>query len=574
MAKTSPLLYWLPVSLTITLAGCGHQSQPDQDLTTTVPAASSPARPFPVDALYSLLVAETAANRGQLDVALANYYQQAYKTRDIGVVRRATLLAEYLNASQATLDLAQLWADIEPQNPEPVYLAGRYLVAFQRPDLALPKSKHLLDMNAQTLFVPIALSPAASDPKVQADLLKEYETLLQQHPDNIDLLLGHAALLETQGNYTDSLADVDKALGINNKDLQARLFEVDILYKAGRPDKAVKRMSEIVEDDPENTRLRMQYAQMLSEQDLEKAREQFEYMAQRNSLEPDLMLSRAMVNYRLNDRVQAKDLFEQLLFLKKHTDIAQYYLGEIELTNQQPGKAIEHYRRVEGGSVYLPAVARAFNLLIQQNRRLEGQQWLVEQRKQHPEQAMQLYMIEADTLLKNNDATRSLAALNEAIAKYPDQPELYLARSLLQEKLGNLTAAEADLRFVLAKQPDNVDALNALGYILANNNQKLDESQQLLARALTLRPEDPAILDSMGWVLYRMGRTEEAVFRLKKSFNLNPNDEVAAHLGEVLWSIGKRTEAEAIWQQGLKLKPDSEFIITTKKRLLVQPAGK
>jgi tetratricopeptide (TPR) repeat protein len=573
MAKTSLLLYWLPVSLALTLPGCGHQSQPVQDAATTVPGASTPARPFPVDALYSLLVAETAANRGQLDIALANYYQQAYKTRDIGVVRRATLLAEYLNASQAALDLAQLWSDIEPQNPEPVYLAGRYLVTFQRPELAVQKSKHLLDMNAQTLFVPIALSPAASDPKVQAGLFKEYEALLQQHPDNIDLLLGHAALLEAQGNYTDSLAEVEKALDIDDKDLQARLFEVDILYKAGRPDKAVKRMSDIVEDDPENDRLRMQYAQMLSEQDLEKAREQFEYMAQRNSLEPDLMLSRAMVNYRLNDRVQAKDLFEQLLFLKKHTDIAQYYLGEIEFADQKPAKALEHYRRVEGGSVYLPAVSRAFNLMVQQNRRLEGQQWLMEQRKLHPEQALQLYMIEADTLLKNDDAPRSLAALNEAITKYPDQPELYFARSLLQEKLGNLTAAETDLRVVLAKQPDNVDALNALGYILANNNQKLDESRQLLTRALTLRPEDPAILDSMGWVLYRTGHTEEAVFRLKKSFSLNPNDEVAAHLGEVLWSIGKHNEAEAIWQQGLKLKPGSESITTTRKRLLAQPAS-
>lgn len=570
MAKTSSLLYWLPVSLAVALAGCGHQSQPDQDAATNIPVASEPARPFPVDALYSLLVAETAANRGQLDVALANYYQQAYKTRDIGVVRRATLLAEYLNASQAALDLAQLWADIEPQNPEPVYLAGRYLLAFQRLELAMEKSKRLLQMNAQTLFVPIALSPAASDAKTQASLLKDYEALLQQHPDNVDLLLGHAALLEAQGNYTDSLADVEKALDVDDKDLQARLFEVDILYKSGRPDKAVKCMSAIVEDDPENTRLRMQYAQMLTEQDLEKAREQFEYMAQRNSLEPDLMLSRAMVNYRLDDRVQAKDLFEQLLFLKKHTDIAQYYLGEIEFANQKPAKALEHYRRVEGGSVYLPAVARAFNLMVQQNRRLEGQQWLAEQRKQHPEQALQLYMIEADILLKNDDAPRSLAALNEAIQKYPDQPELYFARSLLQEKLGNIPAAESDLRVVLAKQPDNVDALNALGYILADNNRQLDESHRLLTQALALRPDDSAILDSMGWVLYRMGRQEEAIFRLKKSFALDPNDEVAAHLGEVLWSIGKHSEAEAIWQQGLRLKPGSEIITTTRKRLLAQ----
>ena len=568
MAKTRFLLCWLPLSLAAVLVSCGNQPQSDHDAIASSAAVNAPDRPFPADTLYSLLVAETAVNRGQLDIALANYYQQAYKTRDAGVVRRATLLAEYLHASQAALDLAQLWSDIEPQNPEPVYLAGQYLVTFQRLDLAMQKSQRLLDLQAQTLFIPIAISPAASDTKTQAALLKEYQALLQQHPDNVDLLLGYAALLQLQDNYDESLTNIERALKIDDKNLQARLFEVDALYKAGRPDKALKRMAAVVKDDPDNNRLRMQYAQMLTEQDLEKAREQFDFMAQRNSLEPDLLLSRALVNYRLNDRVQAKDLFEQLLFLKHHVDTAQYYLGEISLANQKPDKALEHYRRVEGGDEYLPAATHAFDLMVQQNRRLEGQQWLAEQRNLHPDQALQLYMVEANILLKHDDIPRCLAALNEAVKKFPEQPELYYARSLLHEKMNNIPAAESDLRFVLTKQPDNVDALNALGYMLANSNQQLDESYKLLTRALTLSPEDPAILDSMGWTLYRMGQPEEAILRLKKSFTLDPNDEVAAHLGEVLWSVGKRSEADAVWQQGLRLKTDSEIIEATRKRLL------
>lgn len=571
MVKTPLLLRWLAVvSAVMTLAGCGLQSPPEQNTTTPKPEADAAAsRPFPADTLYSLLVAETAANRGQLDIALANYYQQAYKTRDIGVVRRATLLAEYLRAPQAALDLAQLWESIEPENPEPVYLAGQYLVAFERLDLAMQKSKRLLALDAQTLFVAIAVSPAASVPATQTTLLTEYGALLQQYPDNTDLLLGHAALLELQSNYSEALANVERALKNDNQDLRARLFEVDVLQKSGRPDKAIKRMADIVEDDPDNNRLRMQYAHMLAEQDLEKAREQFEYMAQRNSLEPDLLLARALVNYRLHDLVQAKDLFEQLLFLKQYTNTAQYYLGEIALANQAPEKALEHYRRVEGNTEYLPAVARAFNLMMQQNRRLEGQQWLAEQRRTHSDQSARLYLIEANILLKHNDIIRSMAALDEAVKKYPQQPELYYARSLVHEKQGNIKAAEADLRFVLEKQPANVDALNALGYMLADSNQQLDESHRLLTRALALRPDDAAILDSMGWALYRMGRQEEAILRLKKSFALDPNDEVAAHLGEVLWSVGKHSEADAIWQQGLQLKPGSELITTTRKRLQI-----
>jgi len=556
------------MSICLIAAGCGMQPDDEKDTSTPLPAASSvPAQPFPPETLYSLLVAETAANRGQLDIALANYYQQSYKTRDIGVVRRATLLAQHLNAAQAALDLANLWSDIDRTNPEPVYLAGQYLVAFQRLDLAMQKSRRLLEMDAQTLFVPIASSPVAGDAAQQTLLGQEYASLLQHYPDSIELLLGNAVLLELQGDYSRSLENIQQALKIDSKHLQTRLLEVDMLYKSGRPDKAVTKMEEIVNDDPENNRLRLQYARLLADQDLEKARTQFDYMAQTNSLEPELLLARAVVHYRLKDYIQAKDLFEQLLFLKKYTDTGHYYLGEIEMANQKPGKALEHYRRVVGGNEYLPATIRAFNLMVQQNQRLEGQQWLVEQRKLHPQLAMNLYLIEADVLLQQNDLARSLAAMNEAIQKYPDSVELYYARSLLLEKMNNNTAAEADLRFVLANQPDNVDALNALGYLLADSNYNLNEALQLIKRALALRPEDPAILDSFGWVLFRMGQHEESLLRLKKAYALHPNDEVAAHIGEVLWTIGKQKEAEDIWNQGLKLNTNSSFIEKTRKRM-------
>lgn len=567
MVTPSSLLRLLPACLCLVLAlpGCGTRSQPGADTATALPAES--VRPFPADALFSLLTAEIAANRDQFDIALANYYQQAFKTRDPGVVRRAVLLAQHLNASQAVLDLTLLWSTVEPQNPEPVYLAGQYLVAYQRLDLAMEQSKRLLAMDAQPLFVAIASANGNLDNQARDNLRRDYEALLGQYPRSIDLLLGQAILQEQQDDYDGSLDSIGKALAIDDTHLQARLLEVDVLYRSGRPDKAIRRMGSLVADDKDNARLRLQYARLLADQDLEKAREQFDYLAQRNSMEPDLLLARALVNYRLNDHVQAQDQFEQLLFLKKHTDTAHYYLGEIALAKQEQGKAIEHYRRVEGGSEYLPAVVRAFDLMVQQSRRLEAQQWLADQRQLHPELAVRLYLIEADVLLQRNDHARSLAALHEAIQRNPANADLHYARSLLHEKTGNLTAAEQDLRFVLSVQPDNANALNALGYILADSNRQLDEALHLLTRALALRPEDPAIIDSMGWVLYRMGRHEEALLRLQRAFALLPNDEVAAHLGEVLWAAGKHNEAGKTWQKGLKLNPDSEMIRATRKRL-------
>ena len=560
----------LAVSLILTLGSCGYQSPSAPDSSKTPSATTDDTRPFPDGSLYSLLVAEVAINRGQLDVALANYYQQAYKTRDAGVARRATMLAGYLQADQAALDLAQLWSSIEPENPEPIYIAGQYFLDSSSLQSALQQSKRLLSLRASSLFLAIATNPLATDDKHLSQLTHEYGELLEDHPENTDLLLGNAALLSAGTHYEESLSLIEKVLAADKNNLAARLLEVDVLYKNGRPDTAIKRMSDVVNDQPDNDKLRMEYARMLSEKDLKKAREQFDYLAQRNSLESSLLLSRAMVNFQLKDYALAREFFEQLLFLKKNTDTAHFYLGEIAQIDQKPNKALEHYRRVESGSEYLPAVTKAFSMMIQQNHRLEGQQWLAEQRQAHPEQAYALYLIEADTLFRNADLPRSLAALNEAISKYPQQTSLNMARSLVYQKSGDIKTAEADLRVVLAREPDNVDALNALGYLLADDNRQLDEAKKLLEHALALRPDDPAILDSIGWLLFRSGNNEEAVLRLKKSYTLQPDDEVAAHLGEVLWLTGQQAEAKKIWEQGLKLAPESEAISATRQRLHAQ----
>lgn len=558
----------LPLGIALVLSACGLQQQPEAMVPT--PTEAPVSRPFPPDTLYALLTAELATQRGQNGVALGHYMQQAYKTRDVGVARQATLLAKHLQAGQVALDAGMLWEELDPKNPEPAFLVGQYLIAAQQPALALERSEKLLKMDAQTLFVPIATAARNTSDEERKILRDQFTRLLKSHPKDIDLLLGLAVLEEQSGNYDESLAHIHKAQSVDADDMQARLFEVDILYKSGRPDKAIKRMATIVADHQDNERLRLQYARLLTEQDLEKAREQFDYLAKSNSMEADLLLARALVNYQLEDKVQAQDLFEQLLFLKKHPNTAHYYLGEIALADNKIPSAIEHFRRVEGGTEYIPSVIRAFNLMMQQNQRLDGQKWLLEQRKQHPQLAKRLYLVESEILMQHDELQRSMAALNEAIQQFPDAIELYYARSLLYEKLQDVVSAETDLRRVLAAQPDNVDALNALGYVLADKAGKLEEAYQLISRALALRPEDPAIMDSMGWVLFRMGKYEEAILRLKRAYELYPMDEVAAHLGEALWVSGDKAAAEKAWSQGLKDKPDSEFIPATRARLQAQ----
>jgi tetratricopeptide (TPR) repeat protein len=154
----------------------------------------------------------------------------------------------------------------------------------------------------------------------------------------------------------------------------------------------------------------------------------------------------------------------------------------------------------------------------------------------------------------------SIEVLSRGLAQFPDNVDLLYARSLAAEKVNDLAMAEQDLRRVLKQDPDNAHALNALGYTLADRTNRYQEAYELIKRALDLRPDDPAIMDSMGWVLYRLGRHDEAVRFLKQALELHDDGEIAAHLGEVLWVSGRAAEAKDVWQRAIKSYPDHKVL--------------
>ncbi|MCB1848460.1 MAG: tetratricopeptide repeat protein, partial [Halieaceae bacterium] len=149
---------------------------------------------------------------------------------------------------------------------------------------------------------------------------------------------------------------------------------------------------------------------------------------------------------------------------------------------------------------------------------------------------------------RENEIAAALAVINEALQQMPDSTALRYARAMLAEELGDLALLESDLRRIIAEEPDNATAMNALGYTLANRTRRYEEAYGLISQALALQPNEPAIMDSMGWVLYRMNRNEEALDYLARAYAAFPDPEVAAHLGEVLWVSGDTGKAMQVWQ--------------------------
>jgi predicted Zn-dependent protease len=264
---------------------------------------------------------------------------------------------------------------------------------------------------------------------------------------------------------------------------------------------------------------------------------------------------------------EAKGYLEDLIARESHVDSAHLNLGRIAEERNDPQGALIEYALVGPGNDYLPAQLRQADILMNNGRTAEAQNRLAAQRDEQPDYAIQLYLIEAETLSANKQGDKAWNVLQKALQQYPDDLNLLYTRAMQAEKRNDLAQMEKDLRLIIKRDPDNAMALNALGYTLSDRTTRYAEAKALIEHAHQLNPEDPAVLDSLGWVNYRLGNLDEAERLLRKALDRFPDQEVAAHLGEVLWANGKQREAKQIWGKFLKEQPDSPTLRGTIKRL-------
>lgn len=539
-------------------------SEAVEEVVEVMPRAT---REFPVETFYSLLVAELAGNRGRYDIELGNYIQEAHRTRDPGVTARATRIARYLNAHQATLNTALLWIELEPDNSEALYIAATELAQSGQLLDAFKHSEKLLALGSTPIFQNIAVRADQATDIQRESLLANFDRLLAEHPQDLQLLVGKGFLLQQQGKLEEALAEVDKALLLRNDDIAAAVLEAQLLYQLDRPEESLTRLLTLLQQNPQNRRLRLQYARMLANIDLEKAQEQFEILVRQSPDDSELILSLALVAGELGNTALARESFVRLLEMGEQSDSAHYYMGQIEAQDGNSDTALEHFEQVEQGPDFLPALNQAVNILIGRGDLAEAQRKMRDVRKRFEDQTEQFYLLEAQALARYQHLDRAEALLTQALTLHPSSTELLYSRAMINEQRDMIELTENDLRTVIKYQPNNAAALNALGYTLADRTDRYQEAYELIDQALSIEPNDPSIIDSMGWVQYRLGNYEEALLRLREAMKAFPDHEIAAHLGEVLWVMGETEEARAVWSQGLELNPDSDIIPSVMQRL-------
>lgn len=531
------------------------------------PEEPRPARPFPEASFADLLVAEFALRRGHYEQALAHYAEQAAATRDVGVTVRATRLAQFLGDDATTLETARLWAELDPASLEASQLTAALLTRRQRPLEALPYMIAVQQGGGSGNFAALAAAALEQPEAVRQGIESALDQQLEQFPEEAELVAAKALMLQHQGRLDEALQRVREVLRREPGNIHSAIIEARLLQQLDRGDEARQRLEQLVEEYPDSRRLRLQYARLLMATDLEAAREQFEHLVQQSPHDPDLRLSLALLSQEAGRSDEARRHLQMLLQLGQRTSEAHFYLGQLAEQSQQVRKALAHYRAVGPGQEFFAAIGRSTGLLLRHGGLDSARSYLSETRASHPEQAVRLYQFESELLQQHHLADQALELLNEALEHHPNQAGLLYARSLLSEQRGDVEAVERDLRSILDREPNHSAALNALGYTLANLTDRHREARQLIRRALELEPDEPAILDSMGWVEYRLGNLERARDYLEQAHERLKDEEVAAHLGEVLWQLGEQDRAREVWREALRRDPNGPTLLETIQRL-------
>jgi len=522
---------------------------------------------FSEETVFSLLSAELAGQRDRFDLALGNYVTQARKTQDPGISERAFRIAEYLGADQPALETALLWAKNAPTDLDAQRAAAIQLARNGKYDESLVYMEKVLQGQGDTHFDFLALSAADTDESTRRGLLQSFERLLGKYPGNGQLIFGKALLMQQDGNTEGALTLLEDNPP-QEGEIAPILLRARLLAALDRGSEAMPLLEKNLKKIPDDKRLRLTYARMLVEQNrMDDAKVQFAILVQQYPDDDELRYSLALVCLEGKAWDEAYNYLQQLVERGSHVDSAHLNLGRIAEERGDPQAALEEYAQVGVGTDYLPAQLRQADILIANGRADEASRRLAAARDAQPDYAIQLYLIEAETLSNNDKDQSAWLVLQNALKKNPDDPNLLYTRSMLAEKRNDLVQMEKDLRAILAREPDNAMALNALGYTLSDRTTRFEEARALIERAHQINPEDPAVLDSLGWVNYRLGNLDAAEGYLRSALERFPDHEVAAHLGEVLWANGKQREARRIWGKALQEQPDSPILRSTILRL-------
>lgn len=539
-------------------------------LASLAASAQPPAKADSGGALEGVLAGEFALQAGRLSEAAERYLGAATATGDAAVAERATQVALFANRTELAAAALERWLALDPQSQGALAAHATLALRQGHADQAFEALRRLYhhpgdDGWRRAMQALIAAGAADTTHGVMTRLL-EADAL----PDELQAWLSFGGLAQRLGHRELSLRVVERVVARFPDEPRAWLLKAGQLRQAGDDEGARAAIERILQHAGEDTALRLAAAGEFDR--LGDPRAAAEALA-RGPQDDESYGARAAYLSRAGDKDGLAALYAEIQAAgaERPDPLRRLLLGQLAEHLERPDEALRWYRGVPAGPARGQARLR-IALVLESAGDIDGAVRQLRELQVSEDEDGELvrdsYLLEAELHTRRGEHREALAAYGRGLAIFEDDPRLLYGRALTHERLDDIAAAEADLRAILEFDPDNTETLNALGYTLADRTDRHEEALGYIERAYAADPDNPAIVDSLGWVLYRLGRVEEALRHLRRAFEMMQDAEIAAHLGEVLWVTGEREAARAIWEQGRALDPDNRALRETLERFV------
>lgn len=563
----------IPVLLSISLlSACAQNVQPEA---SDKPKVAEPEQQLPKveltgELLYDIMLGEIAGRRGHFEVSVLALTRAANRSHDPRLAERATKAALYAKKYGLGLKAAKIWVRYAPNSVDAkLSLATLYLYRNEpvKAQLHFEKVIKLAAERGQLGDTYMEITGLMSRQRNRDAALEVMQTLADMYPKNPEGQYAVAHLALRSGKSEAAVKAVDEALRLRPRWDDAALLKGQILITAKGGKRTEKFYRDYLRANSKSYRVRLSYARYLVDlKRWEKARDQFIRVVEQRPEDRETLYALGLLSLQTGHLEDADAHFRRVVKLDPGHDQARLYLGQVAERRKRYDEAKAWYAGVTSNANRFEAQTRLGIVLAHQGKLKEARQHLANIKPHGDEEIVQLALAEEQILREARNYKEALKVLTKALKQLPFDKDLLYARALIAEKLDDMVLHEADLRKILKADPKNAHALNALGYSLADRTSRLDEAMALIKRALEVRPNDPFILDSMGWVHYRMGNHEQAIEYLKRALEIRADPEISAHLGEVMWVSGDREGAEKVWRRALKTTPDSEPLLDIIKK--------
>ena len=518
--------------------------------------------------VYKFLLAEIAAQRGDLTSAGHLYFDLARLTKNIPLAQRATNIAGYARNGRLALDSAELWRQLDNESLEAKQILAELFISSGNLAKARPIIEELLKQEKTRADGFLYLNNILTKVENKKNALRFILAIAKPYPELAEAHFSIAHTAFYAGDTKLAEKELDIAESINPSWETAALFRGFMLANDW-PEKALEFYRSFLKVNPNSNEVRLEYAKTLTNlKKYSEAKVEFLRLVNGSLASPEISLTVALLSLELNDNILAEKFFNQALE-RGYDDKNKIhiYLAKIYLDRNQPVDAIKFLDKISSGPLFIEAKILTAEVITKNKSLEDGIASLSQYKNLSSEDKLQFLKAKVSLLYNNDRKQDAFDLMKKEDANFNNSPEFKFDYAMLAEKMGNLLLMEQLLKEAIKLKPDYAFAYNALGYSYADRNINLADAKKYIEIALSISPNNHYIMDSMGWLHYRLGNIEIALQFIEKAYKIQEDPEIAAHLGEILWKLGKLKQAEEIWEASIMKFPSNTVLLETFERL-------